>query len=80
MTGVRPERTHWRGWKRLSESIGSGDLIVRAVDIDFLLAEYDTAKAMAIVEYKQEHAARSGLRTQAIAFSLAWGLNAGLPV
>ena len=50
---VRPERTHWR-----DESISARHRLwgydCPAVDIDFLLIEYDRKQACALVDYKHE--------------------------
>lgn len=49
------ERTGWRDQK-LSERHRTWGVDCPAVDIDFLMLEYDQGKASAIVEYKNEHA------------------------
>ena len=55
MPEVRPERTGWRdeGISRRHREWGSG---CPALDIDFLLIEYDNGVPKALVEYKNEHA------------------------
>ena len=55
MREVRRERTGWRD-KALSRRHRQWGWDCPAVDIDFLLLEYDTGKAAAIVEYKNERA------------------------
>jgi hypothetical protein len=52
---VRAEKTGWRD-QRLSERHRRWGWNCPAVDLDFLMLEYDQGKAVAIVEYKNEHA------------------------
>ena len=52
---VRPERTGWRD-ENLSARHRRWGWDCPAVDIDFLLIEYDHGKAVALVEYKHEKA------------------------
>ena len=52
---VAPERTGWRD-QALSERHRNWGWDCPAVDLDFLLLEYDNARAVAIVEYKFESA------------------------
>ena len=56
MREVRKERSGWRD-AALSERHRQWGWDCPAVDIDFLMVEYDRGKASAIVEYKNEHAA-----------------------
>lgn len=56
MPEVRPERTGWRD-EGLSRRHRRWGWDCPAVDLDFLLLEYDRGKASALVEYKNEHAA-----------------------
>ena len=56
MAEVRPERTGWRD-EKLSRRHRMWGWDCPAVDIDFLLLEYDTGKAVALIEYKNENAA-----------------------
>ena len=53
---VRSERTGWRD-AALSARHRRWGWDCPAVDLDFLFLEYDRGKAVAIVEYKNEHAA-----------------------
>lgn len=55
MNGARQERTGWRD-EALSERHRQWGFNCPAVDIDFLLIEFDTAVPVALIEYKQEHA------------------------
>ncbi len=52
---VSPERTGWRD-RALSERHRIWGWDCPAVDIDFLMLEYDHCKAVALVEYKHEQA------------------------
>lgn len=52
---VQPERTYWRDG-HLSQRHRMWGLAVPAVDVDFLLIEYDRGRPSAIIEYKGEHA------------------------
>jgi hypothetical protein len=53
MKEVKKERTYWRD-SGLSERHRKYGWNCPAVDIDFLLIEYDKGKAVALVEYKNE--------------------------
>lgn len=53
---VKEERTGWRD-AGLSERHRSWGWDCPALDLDFVLLEYDYGKATAIVEYKNQHAA-----------------------
>ena len=55
MPEVRQEKTGWRD-QRISERHRRWGWDCPAVDLDFLVLEYDRGKAVAIVEYKNEHA------------------------
>jgi hypothetical protein len=52
---VRQERTGWRDLE-LSQRHRKWGWDCPAVDLDFLFLEYDKGKAVAVVEYKNEHA------------------------
>jgi hypothetical protein len=52
---VKPERTGWRDG-HLSERHRKWGLAVPAVDLDFLLIEYDKGRPSALIEYKSEFA------------------------
>lgn len=56
MRQVKPERTGWRD-EALSQRHRTWGWNCPAVDIDFLMVEYDCGKASALVEYKHERAA-----------------------
>ena len=56
MNNVREERTGWRD-QRISERHRSWGYDCPALDLDFLMLEYDAGKAVALVEYKHEDAA-----------------------
>lgn len=53
---VRKERTGWRD-EGLSQRHRTWGWDCPAIDIDFLMCEYDQSKAVALVEYKNEQAA-----------------------
>lgn len=61
MTGnVRPERTGWRDQK-ISERHRIWGYNCPAVDLDFLMVEYNVGRPVAIVEYKHQGAAMPSL-------------------
>lgn len=51
---VKAERTKWRDL-HLSERHRKWGLAVPAIDLDFILLEYDRGRPSAIIEYKSEH-------------------------
>lgn len=53
---VRQERSFWRD-EGISQRHRKWGFDCPAVDLDFLLLEYDNGEPVAIIEYKQEHAA-----------------------
>ncbi len=55
MPDVRPERTGWRD-AAMSKRHRAWGFDCPAVDIDFLLIEYDNSEPVALVEYKHERA------------------------
>lgn len=55
MSDVSEERSGWRD-ERISRRHREWGLNCPAVDIDFLMVEYDKAKAVGVVEYKHEDA------------------------
>lgn len=55
MNEVRPERTGWRD-QRISQRHRQWGYDCPALDIDFLMLEYDMGRAAAIVEYKHDDA------------------------
>ncbi len=56
MKKVREERSRWRD-HRISERHRTWGYDCPALDLDFVMLEYDTGKAAALVEYKHEDAA-----------------------
>jgi hypothetical protein len=52
---VRQERTGWRD-ARISERHRQWGILLPAIDLDFVLIEYDRGRASALVEYKHERA------------------------
>jgi len=56
MMQVREERTGWRD-ERISARHRQWGYDCPALDLDFLMLEYDVGKAVALVEYKHEDAA-----------------------
>ena len=52
---TKPERTYWRAG-HLSERHRKWGLALPAVDLDFILLEYDRGRPSALIEYKGEHA------------------------
>jgi len=75
---VREERTHWRD-ARISARHRAWGWDCPAVDIDFLLLEYDGGKAMALVEYKHEHAPELRLAHPSVRAVVNLADRAGLP-
>jgi len=76
---VRAERTGWRD-SALSERHRRWGWDCPALDMDFIMLEYDNGKATAIVEYKNEHA-RPQYPSHPTYRALAdLGNRAGLPV
>ena len=53
---VKPERTGWRDLGLSLRHREWGD-VCAGTDIDFLFVEYDYGKPVALIEYKNEHAA-----------------------
>ena len=53
--GVRAERTGWR-CQEISERHRQWGYNCPAVDLDFVVVEYNHSKPVCIVEYKEEHA------------------------
>jgi len=76
---VREERTSWRD-ERLSERHRHWGWDCPALDIDFLLIEYDKGKAAGLVEYKHEKAARQYAKHKSYQALIDLGNRAGLPV
>lgn len=76
---VRPERTHWRD-ERISKKHKLWGWDCPAIDIDFLMVEYDHGKAVALVEYKHECAAPQKPSHPSYRALVDLGNRAGLPV
>lgn len=79
MPEVRSERTGWRD-EALSRRHRRWGWDCPAVDIDFLMLEYDNGKASAIVEYKNEHAALQYASHPTYQALIDLGDRAGVPV
>lgn len=79
MPEVRVERTNWRD-EGLSKRHRKWGWDCPALDIDFLMLEYDRGKASALVEYKNEHAAPQYPSHPSYQALIDVGNRAGLPV
>ena len=79
MPEVRQERTYWRD-KELSLRHRNWGWDCPAVDIDFLMLEYDKGLASAIVEYKNEHAQTANPQHPSYRALADLGNRAGIPV
>ena len=79
MPEVSPERTGWRD-QRLSERHRRWGWDCPAVDVDFLMLEYDRGKASALVEYKHEQAAPQYPTHPSYRAMIDLGDRAGIPV
>ncbi len=79
MPKVRPERTGWRD-EALSQRHRRWGWDCPAADLDFLFMEYDRGKAVAIVEYKNEHAAPQYACHPTYQAMIDLGNKAGIPV
>lgn len=79
MREVRQERTGWRD-EALSQRHRRWGWDCPAVDLDFLMLEYDHGKASAIVEYKNEHAAPQYASHPTYQAMIDLGTRAGIPV
>jgi len=58
--GTRLERTHWRD-HRISERHRLWGFNCPAVDLDFVMAEFNHGKPVALIEYKERHAREPNL-------------------
>lgn len=76
---VRQERTGWRD-AGLSARHRRWGFDCPIVDLDFLVLNYDTGKAVAVVEYKQEHAAVQHSSHPSYQAIIGLGNDAGLAV
>lgn len=79
MPDVKPERTGWRDLA-LSERHRRWGWDCPAIDLDFLLLEYDRGKAVAIVEYKHEHADVQYASHPSYQALIDLGDRAGIPI
>ena len=79
MPEVRPERTGWRD-AALSQRHRAWGFDCPAVDIDFLLIEYDNSEPVALVEYKHERAQPIRASHPSIQAIAKLGARAALPV
>ena len=79
MPEVRQERTFWRD-EGLSQRHRRWGWDCPAVDIDFLMLEYDNGKATALVEYKNEHAKPQYASHPTYQAMINLGDRAGIPV
>lgn len=79
MPEVKQERTSWRD-QGLSERHRLWGWDCPAIDIDFLLLEFDEGKACALVEYKNEHAQTQHTKHPSYKALIDLGDRAGVPV
>lgn len=79
MPEVREEKTGWRD-QRISERHRRWGWDCPALDLDFLMLEYDRGKAVAIVEYKNEHAKPQYRTHPSYQALIDLGNRAGVPV
>lgn len=75
---VRPERTNWRD-QDLSLRHRRWGFDAPAVDIDFLMTEYDGERPCALVEYKAYQRRKINLETSGIRTVSALASMCGLP-
>ena len=76
---VKQERTGWRDLE-LSLRHRKWGWDLPAVDLDFLFLEYDRGKAVAIVEYKHEHATPQHATHPTYQAMIDLGTRASIPV
>ena len=79
MPEVKQERTHWRD-EGLSQRHRRWGWDCPAVDIDFLMLEYDSGTASAIIEYKNEQAQTQYASHPTYRAMIDLGNKAGIPV
>lgn len=79
MPEVRQERSSWRD-EKLSERHRHWGWNCPALDIDFLMLEYDAGQPSALVEYKNEHAALQYPTHPSYQALIELGDRAGIPV
>ena len=75
---VREERTGWRD-EGLSNRHRMWGWDCPAVDLDFVLIEYDKGRASALVEYKNEHAAKQDFSKSSYRALSLLASNSGIP-
>ena len=78
MPKVREERTNWRD-EMISKKHREWGWDCPAVDVDFLLVEYDRAEPAAIIEYKKYNAAAVNPDHPSMRALSSLGERAGLP-
>ena len=78
MTVVQEERTGWRD-ARISAQHRAWGYDCPALDIDFLMLEYDRGKAAALVEYKHEAAKELRLAHPSVRAIVDLADRAGVP-
>lgn len=76
---VRAERSHWRD-EEISKRHRLWGWDCPAIDIDFLVIEYDCGKAVALVEYKHENAKPQLPSHPSYRALVDLGNRAGIPV
>ncbi len=79
MPEVKQERTGWRD-EAMSNRHRDWGFHCPAVDIDFLMVEYDTGRPVALVEYKQEQARMQDRRHANYKALVCLGNDAGIAV
>jgi len=77
---VRRERTNWRDERISKRHRQRWGWDCPALDLDFLLLEYDRGKAVALVEYKNEQAATAHSTHPSYRALIDLGNRAGIPV
>jgi len=76
---VSPERTGWRD-EALSNRHRSYGFQVPAIDLDFVLLEYDTGICKSLIEYKNEYAKPQYPSHPSYQALIKLGTDAGVPV
>jgi len=79
MSEVRKERTGWRD-KDLSARHRRWGWDAPAIDLDLIFCEYDTGEPKALVEYKNEHAAKQYASHPSYQALISLGTNSKIPV
>lgn len=78
MPEVRPERNGWRD-EKISARHRQWGWDCPALDIDFLMLEYDYGSPSALIEHKHENAARVSLVHPSMQAISSLGTSAGIP-